>query len=60
MAKNFVWDYEAAGAVFLKSEEIASACEAAAERMSRATGVTYKTGATSQRVVAEPEVGDDE
>lgn len=42
MAKNFVWHYENAGAVFLKSEEIANVCEKEADRMTRATGMEYK------------------
>lgn len=42
MAKGFVWHYDAAGEVFLKSEGIESACEEAAARMTRATGMEYK------------------
>jgi hypothetical protein len=60
MAKTFEWDYKAAGELLLKSEEIASVCEEAAAKMTRATGVTYKTGRTTQRVVVEPEEGEDE
>lgn len=60
MAKKFEWDYKAAGELLLKSEEIANACEEAAAKMTRATGVTYKTGKTTQRVVVEPEEGEDE
>lgn len=60
MAKNFVWDYKAAGDLMLRSEEIAQVCEKEAQRMSRATGMTYSTGRTSQRVVVEPEEGKDE
>ena len=59
MAKDFKWDYKAAGDLMLRSEEIAEACEAAATKMTRATGMTYKTERTSQRVVVEPEVQDD-
>lgn len=44
MAKgDFVWDYEAAGQLFLKSSEIADVCEKEAERMTRATGMSYKS-----------------
>jgi len=55
MAKDFVWHYDAAGDVFLRSGEIEQACEAAASRMTRATGMEYKfeTGRTSQRVIVE-------
>lgn len=60
MGKNFVWDYKAAGELLLKSPEIAKACEDAAAKMTRATEMEYKTGSTSQRVVVEPEDGDDE
>ena len=42
MAKSFVWHYENAGAVFLRSEAIAQACEEQAARMTRATGMEYK------------------
>ena len=42
MANSFVWHYDAAGEVFLKSEGIANACEQAAEKMTRATGMEYK------------------
>lgn len=42
MAKDFEWHYDAAGAVFLKSDGIASACEEAAQRMTKATGMEYK------------------
>lgn len=59
MAKNFEWDYKAAGDLLLRSEEIAQACEEAAARMTRATGMSYKTGRTSQRVVVEPEESDE-
>lgn len=59
MAKDFEWDYKAAGDLMLRSEEIAAVCEQAAARMTRATGMTYKTGSTSQRVVVEPEGEDD-
>lgn len=41
MAKDFEWDYAAAGELLLKSDEIASVCEAQAARMTRATGVEY-------------------
>lgn len=63
MAKDFEWHYDAAGDVFLRSEEIAKACEAAAARMTRATGMEYKfeTSRTSQRVIVEGRgEGDDE
>ena len=55
MAKNFVWDYKAAGDLMLRSKEITEVCEAAAARMTRATGMEYKfeTGRTSQRVIVE-------
>lgn len=59
MAKAFEWDYKAAGELLLRSEEIAQVCEEAAARMTRATGMNYKTGQTSQRVVVEPEVSDE-
>lgn len=55
MAKDFVWDYKAAGELLLKSEEIAEFCEKQAQRLSRETGMEYRTGMTSQRVVIEPE-----
>ena len=42
MAKSFVWHYENAGAVFLRSEGIANACEEQAARMTRATGMEYR------------------
>lgn len=60
MAKKFQWDYKAAGDLMLRSEEIARECEKAAENMTQSTGMTYKTGKTSQRVVVEPEVGEHE
>jgi hypothetical protein len=63
MAKDFVWHYDAAGDVFLRSDGIAQACEAAAARMTRATGMEYQfeTGRTSQRVIVEGRgEGDDE
>lgn len=62
MAKNFVWDYQAAGDLMLRSEEIAEECEAAAAKMTRATGVDYlfRTGRTSQRVIVEGDETDDE
>ena len=42
MAKTrFEWDYEAAGDLMLRSEEIANVCEAQAEKMTRAAGVKY-------------------
>lgn len=42
MAKTkFVWDYEAAGDLMLRSSEIAGICEAEAEKMTRAAGVDY-------------------
>lgn len=41
MAKDFEWDYAAAGELLLKSDEIASVCEEEAARMTRATGVEY-------------------
>lgn len=43
MAKNFEWDYKAAGDLLLRSEEIAQVCEEAAARMTRATGMDYKS-----------------
>lgn len=44
MAKTkFVWDYEAAGDLMLRSSEIAGICEAEAEKMTRAAGVPYKS-----------------
>ncbi len=62
MAKDFEWHYDTAGEVFLRSAEIAQVCEAAAARMTRATGMEYKfeTGKTSQRVIVEGRAGDDE
>ena len=62
MSKNFVWHYDAAGEVFLKSKEIAEACENAAKRMTRATGMEYRfeTGETSQRVIVEGRKGKDD
>lgn len=62
MAKNFVWDYKAAGDLMLRSEEIAKTCEDAAAKMTRATGMDYyfQTGRTSQRVVVERGEADDE
>ena len=55
MAKNFVWDYQAAGDLMLRSEEIQEICEDAAANMTRVTGMTYifQTGRTSQRVIVE-------
>lgn len=42
MAKNdFEWDYAAAGSLMLRSSEIAAVCEAAARRMTHATGIDY-------------------
>lgn len=41
MAKNFVWDYHAAGDLILRSKEIADVCEARAAALTRATGVKY-------------------
>ena len=43
MAKDFDWDYKAAGDMLLRSEEIAQFCEQQAERMTRATGMEYKS-----------------
>jgi hypothetical protein len=44
MAKNpFEWDYQAAGDLMLRSPEIAEVCEKEAERMTRATGIQYKS-----------------
>lgn len=43
MAKTkFVWDYEAAGDLLLRSQAIAGVCEAEAEKMTRASGVRYE------------------
>lgn len=43
MAKTrFEWNYEAAGDMMLRSQEIARVCESVAEKMTRATGVEYK------------------
>lgn len=43
MAKPaFVWDYKAAGELFLKSDDIAEVCDQTAEKMTRATGMDYK------------------
>ena len=41
MAKNFEWDYAAAGDLMLRSPEIADVCEKEAARMTRAAGVEY-------------------
>ena len=41
-SKTFVWDYQAAGDLMLRSAEIAKACEQEAARMTRATGMTYQ------------------
>lgn len=41
MAKNFEWDYGAAGDLMLRSQEIADVCEREAARMTRAAGVEY-------------------
>lgn len=62
MAKNFVWDYKAAGDLMLRSEGIQQACEDAAANMTRATGMDYhfQTGRTSQRVIVEGDETDDE
>lgn len=38
----FVWDYKAAGELFLKSEGIAEVCAQTAEKMTRATGMEYR------------------
>lgn len=40
MAK-FVWNYEAAGDIMLRSQKIAEVCEAEAEKMTRAAGIQY-------------------
>ena len=58
--KNFQWNYREAGDLMLRSGKIAEVCEQAAAKMTRSTGMTYKTGMTSQRVVVEPEGRDDE
>lgn len=43
MAKTrFEWNYEAAGDIMLRSQEIASVCEAQAEKMTRSAGVEYR------------------
>lgn len=62
MAKDFVWDYKAAGDLLLRSEEIETACEEAAARLTRATGMEYyfQTGRTSQRVIVERGEAQDE
>lgn len=62
MAKNFVWDYKAAGDLMLRSEEIAKVCEDAAAKMTRVTGMDYyfQTGRTSQRIIVERGETDDE
>lgn len=62
MAKDFEWDYKAAGDLLLRSDEIAKACEEAAARMTRATGMEYKfeTGQTSQRVIVEGRGGSED
>lgn len=62
MAKDFEWDYKAAGDLLLLSEEIAKECEAAAAKMTRATGMDYyfQTGRTSQRVIVERGAANDE
>ena len=39
--KDFEWDYEAAGNLMLRSQEIAAVCEAEASRMTLATGMDY-------------------
>lgn len=41
--KNFEWDYQAAGDLMLRSPEIAEVCEKEAERMTRATGMPYRS-----------------
>lgn len=38
---GFEWDYKAAGDLMLRSPEIASICEQAAAKMTRATGMEY-------------------
>lgn len=43
MAKDFDWDYKAAGDLFLRSEEITQFCDQQAEKMTRATGMEYKS-----------------
>ena len=43
MAKDFEWDYKAAGDLMLRSEEIAQFCEQQAEKMTLATGMEYKS-----------------
>ena len=49
---EFEWDYESAGELLLRSPEIAAICEEESERMTRATGVEYKSKVLvgSQRV----------
>jgi len=39
----FEWDYQAAGDLMLRSPEIAEVCEKEAERMTRATGMSYQS-----------------
>lgn len=41
MSNDFVWDYDAAGDLMLRSDEIAAVCAEQAERMTKATGVEY-------------------
>ena len=43
MAKNFEWDYDAAGDLMLRSQEIADVCEKEAARITRAAGVEYRS-----------------
>lgn len=54
MADDFVWDYDAAGELMLRSAEIAAVCDEQAERMTRATGMDYVSDVRvgSQRVIA--------
>lgn len=40
--KTFEWDYAAAGELLLRSAEITEFCEKEAERMTRATGMSYE------------------
>lgn len=51
MAKTVVkWDYKAAGALLLRSDEIADICNKEAERMTRETGMHYKPDVVTGRV----------
>lgn len=61
MAKvvDWVWDYESAGEILLRSAEITAICEEEAKKMTQATGVNYvfETKMGSKRVKVKAKSG---